>query len=602
VTHWKEKDRRRLYTTASAYPVLPVNEYHVDFQPRGRKGWVGKDYSVQVAAHNVPVIVHEMGQWCVYPNFDEMGKYTGPLKPKNFEIFRESLAEHGMLEQWRDFVRASGRLQVLCYKEEIEAALRTPGISGIQLLDLHDFPGQGTALVGILDAFWEGKGYVTAEEFRRFYNSTVPLARMQKRTWTLDETFTADVTIAHFGRAPLQEASANWKLTDSEGRMVRDGRWRTRTIEVEGGIKIGRIMFDWAGLAAPAKYKLVVGLKDTPYENDWTLWLYPAELKTDVGDVLVSTSLDEPTRKQLAKGGKVLLVVTKTPADFPAGSFTPIFWNRYMFNTQTTQTLGLLCEPRHPALEKFPTDEHSEWQWAGILSKSRGLVMDGLPGDLKPVIQIIDDWNTNRKLGLAFECRVGKGRVLVCSADLSGDLDGRPAARQLRHSLLGYMASNSFDPKVELTMEQLKSLYREPTALERMGATVSADSAHGGHEAELAVDENPITLWHTAWEPDAPLPHHLTIDLKKPTRVTGLSYLPRQDMANGRIAEYEVYASKDAEDWGEPLASGRWPNTTEMKTVRFEEAIMARFIKLVAVSEVNGNAYTSAAEVKILMD
>ena len=66
----------------------------------------------------VPVIVHEMGQWCVYPNFDEIKKYTGPLKPKNFEIFRDSLAAHGMLDQWRDFLRASGKLQALCYKEE----------------------------------------------------------------------------------------------------------------------------------------------------------------------------------------------------------------------------------------------------------------------------------------------------------------------------------------------------------------------------------------------------------------------------------------------------------------------------------------------------
>ena len=109
----------------------------------------------------MPAVVHEMGQWCVYPNFDEVRKYTGPLKPKNFDIFHDSLAEHGMLDQWRDFLRASGKLQALCYKEEIEAALRTPGIGGFELLDLHDFPGQGTALVGVLDPFWESKGYIT---------------------------------------------------------------------------------------------------------------------------------------------------------------------------------------------------------------------------------------------------------------------------------------------------------------------------------------------------------------------------------------------------------------------------------------------------------
>lgn len=105
---------------------------------------------VTVTKFDVSVIVHEMGQGCVYPNFDEMSQYVGPLKPQNFGVFRDSLAEHGMLQQAKDFFMASGKLQVLCYKEEIGVALRTPGIGGGQLLDLHDFPGQGTALVGVL--------------------------------------------------------------------------------------------------------------------------------------------------------------------------------------------------------------------------------------------------------------------------------------------------------------------------------------------------------------------------------------------------------------------------------------------------------------------
>ena len=136
----------------------------------------------------MPVISHEIGQWCVYPNFDEMPKYKGYLKPKNFEIFRDSLDAHRMGDLAHRFLLASGKLQTLCYKEEIESALRTPGMGGFELLDLHDFPGQGTALVGVLDPFWDDKGYVTAEEYRRFCNRTVPLARLSKRVFTTDET------------------------------------------------------------------------------------------------------------------------------------------------------------------------------------------------------------------------------------------------------------------------------------------------------------------------------------------------------------------------------------------------------------------------------
>ena len=115
------------------------------------------DYTESISKFDVPVISHEIGQWCVYPNFNEMKKYTGVLKPRNFEIFRETLEENQMLDQANDFLVASGKLQTLCYKEDIESALRTPGFGGFQLLDLHDFPGQGTALIGVLDPFWEEK-------------------------------------------------------------------------------------------------------------------------------------------------------------------------------------------------------------------------------------------------------------------------------------------------------------------------------------------------------------------------------------------------------------------------------------------------------------
>ena len=284
VNFWKQRDPRRLVTSGSAYPQLPENQFHVYAGGRGPHGWLGKDYLKDVQAFTVPVIVHEMGQWCVYPNFDEVRKYTGPLKPKNFDIFRDSLAEHGMLDQWPDFLRASGKLQVLCYKEEIEAALRTPGIGGFELLDLHDFPGQGTALVGVLDPFWESKGYVTPAQYRRFCNSTVPLARVLKRVWTADETFSAEVEVAHFGPAPLENAVAAWKLVSADGQTLAKGEFPPKTIPLGQSTPLGRITIDCQlcqlSTTAPTACKLVVRLKGTPFENDWNLWIYPAQVGT----------------------------------------------------------------------------------------------------------------------------------------------------------------------------------------------------------------------------------------------------------------------------------------------------------------------------------
>jgi hypothetical protein len=464
VNHWKASDPRRLYTSAAGWPAIPENQYHITQTTRGIKGWFGGDYrkdlenfkvqSLPPGNPAVPVIVHEMGQWCVYPNFDEVSKYTGPLKPKNFDIFRDSLAEHGMLDRWKDFFRASGKLQVLCYKEEIEAALRTPGIGGIQLLDLHDFPGQGTALVGVLDPFWDAKSYVSAKEFRRFYNTTVPLARL-RRTWTSTETLTAETEVAHFGSAPLTNAQPYWQVLAADRRVVASGEFPAQTLPIGSGNKLGTVRLSLEGPPAPQSYKFVVGLKGTPFENDWNFWVYPAVTPTPPSDVLVTGQFDTAARQRLAQGGKVLVTSAALGAGGPKLFFQPIFWNHFMFNTHEMQTLGLWCDARHPALAQFPTKDFQDCQWQDIVTSARAVVLDQLPPRLRPIVQPIDDWNTNRKLGLIFECRVGRGKLLVCAADLTANLDARPAARQLRQSLVAYAASDKFNPTVEIAESDL---------------------------------------------------------------------------------------------------------------------------------------------------
>ena len=458
VDFWKQRDPRRLVTSGSAYPQLPENQYHVYYPCRGPHGWLGKDYLADVQAFNVPAVVHEMGQWCVYPNFDEVRKYTGPLKPKNFDIFRDSLTAHGMLDQWRDFLRASGHLQALCYKEEIEAALRTPGIGGFELLDLHDFPGQGTALVGVLDPFWESKGYITPAQYRRFCQATVPLARVLKRVWSTDETLAAEIEIAHYGPAPLQKAVPFWKLISEDGKTLARGEFAARTIPLGQSIALGRAQVKLAAVAAPKACKLIVGLKGTPFENDWSVWIYPARPTPPPAGILITPSLDPAALARLDAGGRVLLLPPRLTRAHPPLGFEPIFWNRYMFGKQERQTLGLLCDPKHPALAGFPTAFFQDWQWNEIVTRAQGTVLDSLPKDLRPIVQVIDDWNTNRKLGLVWECRVGRGKLLVCSADLAKDLETRPAARQLRASLLGYMAGKSFSPKVAVGKDALARL------------------------------------------------------------------------------------------------------------------------------------------------
>lgn len=615
VSHWKQTDPRRLYTSASGWPAIPENQYHITGDARGSRGWLGQDYQkilddcrifqATVKTIDVPVVVHEMGQYCVYPNFDEIAKYTGPLKPKNFEIFRDSLTEHGMLRQAKDFFMASGKLQALCYKEDIEAALRTPGFGGIQLLDLHDFPGQGTALVGVLDPFWDSKPYITPAGFRRFYNTTVPLARMTRHTWTGSETLSADVEIAHFGATPLEKAQPYWKVLTIDGQVVANGELPAQTVPLGIGTKLGQISLALEKLPAPRQYKLVVGLKNTPFENDWNFWVYPAVPPAAPANVLVTEFFDEAAQKRLAAGGKVLLASGQLGVENPKLYFETVFWNRFMMGRQKQQTLGLLCDPKHSALAQFPTEYFQDWQWYDIVTSASGILMDSLPQDLQPIVQPIDDWNTNRKLGLVFECKVGKGKLLVCSADLSKDLATRPAARQLRASLLAYAASEAFNPKVEVTEAQLAEVLSrtKPSALVKLGAKViECDSQTAAFPVSNIIDGNPDTFWHTRYGDKAdPMPHSLVIDLGREITVSGIRYLPRQDMSKGRWAECAVYCGNDTNSWGGAVASVKLQDSDQWQSIPFTKAVKTRYLKVLIKSEVQKQPFASAAEIDVIL-
>ncbi len=614
VNHWKERDPRRVYTSGAGWPEIPENQYHNIPGPRiqawgeglrsrinARPPETRTDYSSWVRQRPVPIVSHEIGQWCVYPNFEEMKKYTGVLKPRNFEIFRDFLEANHMGDQARDFLLASGKLQTLCYKEDIESALRTPGFGGFHLLDLHDFPGQGTALVGVLDPFWEPKGYVTPGEFRRFCNSTVPLTRMGKRYWTVSETFRADVEVAHFGPGPIEEAVVWWRLAGPDGRAAASGGFPSRTIPVGNGIQLGTVEIPLEKCAPAKKHTLVVGIQGTSFENDWDIWIFPDRL--DAGpprDVLVSENLDDTALERLKAGGKVLLLAPpRTIRSNVAVGFSTVFWNTAWTRNQPPHTLGILCDPEHPVFALFPTEFHSNWQWWELMHGSAAMVLDETPPALRPLVQLIDTWFEARRLGLLFEASVLGGKLMVASMDLSTDLDRRLVARQMRHSILNYMGSDRFRPGVDLSIECLRRLFKDSSSASK----ARADSEAPGYEAARAVDGDPATIWHTRWEPSAaPMPHFLVLDLGREIGVKGLTYLPRQDMDNGRIAEYEIHASMDGASWGEPVAAGRWSNDASKRTVHFKRPVRARYVRLTARSEVNGNAFASAAEVEALVE
>lgn len=475
VNFWKNKDSRRIYTSGAGWPNLPVNDFLSDPAPR-IQGWgqelksvingeapkTDYDWSVYNAKFPQPIVSHEIGQWCVYPNFKEMSKYTGVLKPKNFEIFKETLEENGLGDLAEKYLLASGKLQTLCYKADIEAALRTKSLGGFQLLDLHDFPGQGTALIGVLDAFWDEKGYVTPEQFRAFNNETVPLARLKRRVFKNTDTLKVAVEVAHFGKEEFKGVIPKWSLIRTDDSVFAEGDFMKKDIPIGNGISLGNIDLPLSKVEKAEKLTLKVTIEN--FENSWDIWVYPNELKpiSKEDGFKVVSKLDDTTIKYLQNGGNVLLNVTKGDIAPDKGGdigigFSSIFWNTSWTNGQKPHTLGILCDPEHPAFANFPTEFHSNWQWWDAMSHSNAIVLDGLP-DLDPIVRVIDDWFKNRRTALIFEAKVGKGKLLMSGIDLHTNLEGRLEAKQLLYSLKNYMASDGFSPQTSLDIDQIKSL------------------------------------------------------------------------------------------------------------------------------------------------
>lgn len=479
VLHYQQQDPRHIYTTAAGWPNIVESDFLSDPTPRiqqwgqGLKSIINSqppstayDWHDYTSRFSQPMISHEIGQWCVYPNFREIKKYTGAYRARNFEIFRDRLRDNGLQAYEDSFLIASGRLQTLCYKADIEAALRTKDFGGFELLGLNDFPGQGTALTGVVDVFWDDKGYTNAREFSRFCNGIVPLVRMEKLIYTNVEQLRADVELANYFE-PL-EREVTWTISTTFGEVLVGGSFPSRYYGLGNCQHVGTIQLPLYMFKEPQQLRLEVALGDI--KNEWNFWVYPeaaAEVPSsgEEPEVVVTDTLDDGALSALANGGRVLLSLGRSRVSKALGGevevgFSSIFWNTLWTNNGAPHTLGLLCQPDHPSLALFPSDRYSDYQWQDMMTHCDAIRYDLINPGIQPIVRIIDDWFTARPLAMLFEVRVGNGSLLVSGADLITDLDQRPAARQLRRSLEAYMQSNRFHPSTEVSLAEIDKITR----------------------------------------------------------------------------------------------------------------------------------------------
>lgn len=440
---------RGSFSFADAYDGGMINHFH----PNSTMNF---DEACDKAG--IPIISHETGQFQTYPDYREIKKYTGVLHPYNFEVFRRRLAAAGMLSQADDFHKASGLWSVKLYKADIEMDLRTKNMAGFQLLDIQDYPGQGSAFVGILDAFMESKGITTPEEWRQWCSPVVPLLEMKKFCFEDGEKIQAKVKVANYGGTSLYGKKLMWKIGDAEGVM------NIFTYD-EGLIDVG-ILDEEISADKPAKLNVSLNIEGTEARNSYELWVYPKKALEKKG-IIIARDLNQEVVKVLEKGGKVLWMPDSLPYTV-GGLFQTDYWNYRMFKTicennkkkVSPGTLGILTNPEHPIFKGFPTEMHTNWQWFPVIKESHPLVLDNFAKDYRPIVQVIDNIERNHKLGLVMEWKVGAGKLLVCMSDLEKAAK-YPEGKAFYQSVIDYMRSADFDPSAEITVDELKKKLAE---------------------------------------------------------------------------------------------------------------------------------------------
>ena len=472
------------------------------------------------AKFDIPVFSFEVGQYQIFPDvLTEPEQYTGVLEARNFAIVMQHLAEKGYSDEYvKKAIEASGMLSRLGYKAEIEAALRTEGMDGISLLGIQDFSGQGTALVGMMNAFGDPKPYDFADPdaFSDFFSPVVPLLEIEKFAWTNNETLTGRLLLSNYSQGDLEEA-ISYTLTDKDGKVFYEGKTE-EIFSAQGSLtEAGTLSVPLDGIEEPTQFKLEITCADG--QNSYNLWVYPAEDEADEGEVYITEYLDETALRILEEGGKVFLSPKASVEALPQsreGRFSTAFWST---NDRTQPgTMGLLMDPEHPLFANFPTDFHSDYQWWAMSKLGRPMNLESLTdaqgNPIQPLVTVIDGgFGDLERLGLLYEAAVGEGKLMVSSMGLEQLQDEYPEAKALRNAILDYMNSDAFDPTFQVEAEDIQEqvhFVKNNIASQQNGGqafvgenTVTCQTGYDGRYADRLLEINDeisdVTSSSRAW-------------------------------------------------------------------------------------------------------
>lgn len=455
----------RLYTISTARTLTSVDDFFVTHHyPNvgGVRQWMfphtNWSYENLYCQTTVPTVAHEIGQWPVYPDWNEIDKYTGVLKPRNLLSLKQQAQNNGVLQFNEKFHFASGMQSRLMYKDEIESFMRTPSCLGIHLLGMQDYSGQGEALIGFLDSFYEPKGFWSAQEARGCFAPIVTLAEFEKYGWETTETFSAKLLVRN-QKCDLKNVHIRYKIFNVAGNLITEGESLSQNIKNGKLADFGQITLDLAPYAnekLTLETQLFAENQVCSEKNSWNIWVFQAQDSYQSNKVLLTDNL-ETAIFALKKGDKVILDASKLGNDktFLKGDWGAVYWSTTWFPGQQMQTLGVWMDKNHSLFKSFHSEGYADWIWWKIFEKGRCFDLKGLSTDYCPSAMPVPDFHNNQRLGSIFELKLGQGKLLVTGYSLEGN-----SIEQIvyRNELIRYAESNEFSPTETISEQWLNNL------------------------------------------------------------------------------------------------------------------------------------------------
>lgn len=402
-----------------------------------------------------PIFSFEVGQFEVLPDFDELDSFNGISLPVNYEIIKEKAEKAGFIKNWKRIVEATGELALIGYREEIEAAMRTKELSGISLLSLQDFPGQGTALVGMMNSHLQPKPFSFAkpERFEKFFRDTLLLCKLPRYTYESGETMSAEIVVANYGKTDLN-GNLTYVLSETNDRTLSEGAIANVHCPCGTHTSLGEISIN---LITDKPVRCNLQLRISAAETTYPIWIYPKTEITCPADVIETAKLDDEILKQLESGAKVFLTPPATKEALPKSigtQFTTDFWSVGTFPFQEGG-MGQLIENEHPIFANFPTEFYTNYQW-WPMATTRALILPNFDC-VHSIVTELDSYATMRPMTMLFECSVGKGKLLCSTMDLAGH-SKYPEARALLRAIYQYLDSEKFEPSTYCEPETLRQI------------------------------------------------------------------------------------------------------------------------------------------------